>query len=111
MEDRCLYKAKHSVKDKGWQIGSGVMFFADDKDEETLCQCTGLKDKNGDLIWENDIIKVCGDEYFYTVAWSGEDAMFVLESDGEIENFGNVDSKWCEVIGNKFDNPELLERM
>ena len=35
--------------------------------------------------------------------------IFVNESNlGVVENFGNVDSRWYEVIGNKFDNPELI---
>lgn len=71
-------------------------------DETNICQCTGLKDKNGKLIWENDILKYEWDRtridfikyqapiftYSKTMRWS-------LQQD--------------EVIGNIFDNPELLE--
>ena len=119
MKERYWYKAKHSLKSKGWHKGSlemkedglylkdnnGVMVFINDK--ETICQNTGLNDKNGDLIWENDIVRLY--ENTYIVTWSEDDAMFVLEDVGVIEHFGNVESKWCEVVGNKFDNPELLE--
>lgn len=74
---------------------------------ETICQFTGLKDRYGDKIWENDIVRLA-DEDVYIVTWEEDDAMFALEDVGVVENFGNVDSRWCEVIGNKFDNPDLI---
>lgn len=75
-------------------------------DHSTICQSTGLTDKNGDKIWENDIVRL--NEDLYIVTWEEDDAMFALEDVGVVENFSNVDSRWCEVIGNKFDNPELV---
>ena len=36
-------------------------------DESTICQCTGIKDKNGKLIWENDIVSCSGK---LKVTWS-----------------------------------------
>ena len=75
-------------------------------DPNTICQFTGLKDKNGNKIWENDIVRL--DEDLYIITWEEDDAMFALEDVGIVEHFSNVDSKWCEVIGNKFDNPELV---
>ena len=74
---------------------------------ETICQFTGLKDRNGDKIWENDIVRLA-DEDIYIVTWEEDDAMFALEDVGVVEHFSNVDSKWCEIVGNKFDNPELI---
>lgn len=75
-------------------------------DHDTICQYTGLVDKNGDKIWENDIVRL--DEDLYIVTWEEDDAMFALEDVGIVEHFGNVDNKWCEIIANKFDNPELV---
>lgn len=120
MEDIYLVKAKHSHGSKAWHVGnlikttdglyiitkSEIVVYISDKD--IICRFTGLTDKNGKLIWENDII-IVNSEDKYIVAWNENDAMFVLEDVGVVENFGNVDSKWCEVVGNKFDNPELLD--
>lgn len=90
--------------------------YAEPIDPSTLCQCTGLKDKNGKLIWENDIcdrkeaypeiVKYCkGDwtlDYSYAIH---------KESGGCYCNLGfYVEERKCvEVIGNVFDNPGLLE--
>lgn len=86
-----------------WDI-VGSCFYKVDKD--TICQFTGLTDKNGNKIWENDIVRL--DEDLYIVTWEEDDAMFALEDVGIVEHFSNVDSKWCEIIGNKFDNPDLI---
>ena len=120
MKDRYLFKAKR-IDNGEWVQGNILLDIEKNKpfetyriypvdhvdicrivDETTICQCTGLKDKNGKLIWENDILKYEWDRtridfikyqapiftYSKTMRWS-------LQQD--------------EVIGNIFDNPELLE--
>lgn len=77
-------------------------------DPSTICQCTGLKDKNGKLIWENDILNSGN----LVVTWREEIASYCLTKKGWMYQhfFGEaVDACDCEVIGNIFDNPELLE--
>lgn len=128
MEDRYLFKAKR-VTNREWIVGGlvGYGFAGKEKyyivpsyasdlhaikiDSDTICQCTGLKDKNGKLIWENDIV-VCRDftEEKYVIAWKQDEACFEYQQYScSIMNFEQLSGCEIEVIGNIFDNPELLE--
>lgn len=112
-----LFKAKGQTDDK-WHIGflanlyGGICIISENEHEwickpETISQCTGLKDKNGKLIWENDILNSGN----LVVTWREELASYCLTKKGWMYQhfFGEaVDACDCEVIGNIFDNPELI---
>ena len=146
MEDRYLFKAKFDDSDRwvkgqlvevndtyliipnhaikiltGWFSASNII----EVKKDTICQCTGLKDKNGNLIWENDIVKdlfsdACAQikygsyqSYFdstktehvgFYVDWSGK---YTKRHRKDLGYWINVVNS--EVIGNIFDNPDLLE--
>lgn len=146
MEDRYLFKAKR-IKDRQWIEGyliysfTGVPFIVteydhilalvarDEVDPETICQCTGLKDKNGKLIWENDILDGFtypymsdgAHNYYAEVCWCSNVPAFGIYtqkypkskvrgiSAGMTEIMEDWNSNDWEVIGNIFDNPELLK--
>ena len=140
MEDRYLFKAKTCNGE--WVTGQYVkgldmygkevhlifepttIFYSSGEtdgwseiDPSTICQCTGLKDKNGKLIWENDIVAywdAYSTESGYAeadcigkVVWDDETISFQVTNRLSAESYEVLDE--CSVIGNIFDNPELLE--
>ena len=155
MEDIYLYKAKTTPKEKGefnnvWVTGNlivsngkyyihpvgnvvnvrneiGRIIVMHEVIPDTICQCTGLKDKNGNLIWEGDIIHKPSytdyDAYANSEAYTGriqyEDGGWSVEITRPngivcvspiIEMIAySKDIEYSEVIGNIFDNKELLE--
>ena len=140
MNDRYLYKAKRKHDSKFFKKGEWVdgAYYIEpytDKcfiiqwnstglgfnefievDEESVCQCTGLKDKNGKLIWENDVIgfwDAYSTENGYAeadcigrVVWDDETLSFQVTERLSAESYEVLDE--CSVIGNIFDNPELI---
>lgn len=124
MKDRCLFKAKicngewvagflHCKNDKWYISNKAGSPFAYEVRPDTICQCTGLKDKNGELIWENDVVNCLTKECCGCIGWNESEAGFyfnVLLEDGRFEEEYIYDYQdGIEVIGNIFDNPELIK--
>lgn len=77
-------------------------------------QCTGLKDKNGKLIYEGDIVDIFNWQHNKSqkgiVKYADNDACFgIFVSKMCYIAFSNIDEEYIEVIGNIHENPELLE--
>ena len=135
MNDRYLYRAKRTdngewvegclliIDDSEYRIATSCLqddvkellnVCAYEVDQSTICQCTGLKDKNEKLIWENDIVKgkyydngkshrhIGQVKYIY-------EAYKVVGVKQYTGYHAHLDGSY-EVIGNIFDNKELLER-
>ena len=135
MKDRYLFKAKR-IDNGEWVIGFYVRVNESDfictrqlihgrlytvsksfkVDPSTICQCTGLKDKNGQKIWENDILvahldeKFPEDETYEQVIWHESGFCTMEKNSTDCEPLDGFDTRYFAVCGNIFDNAELLER-
>lgn len=139
MEDRYLFKAKR-LDNAEWVIGNLVfsVYHKNDVcvgqygnevgmhevDSSTICQCTGLKDKNGKMIWENDIVKDLFSDACTPIRYGSyqncfdstnvEHIGFYVDWSGKYtKNYRKDLGYWIhmvdtEVIGNIIDSPELM---
>lgn len=80
-------------------------------DPDSICQCTGLKDKKGKLIFENNIMEGRIDDLFpedisrFKVAWNGNGWVAVQSGCIDREYISDFETENFEVVGNVFGNP------
>ena len=144
MNDRYLYRAKRTdngewvegclliIDDSEYRIATSCLqgdvkellnVCAYEADQSTICQCTGLEDKNRKPIWENDIVctpyvdpifgDIVNDEILDNYTWKVVfvDGGFCVENEDKIINLRSfTNGNNIKAIGNIFDNPELLEK-
>lgn len=77
-------------------------------DPSTICRCTGLNDKNGKLIWGNDIVKINNSKVNTVITFIDFEIICTIPNEKYYKHRLEYDTEY-EVIGNIFDNPELLE--
>lgn len=75
-------------------------------DPETLCQYICMNDKNGNRIWENDIVLCKSGE----TVFSFNEIILVDDIANYLTMSILTECKDLEVLGNRFDNPELLSQ-
>lgn len=101
-----------------FDLTQNPVFWWQDNFDYPLMQYTGLQDKNGRDIYEGDIVRVnddWDDPSTHEVNWGGEYPAFELypgfdlESNNLMSALAGEGGMTVEVIGNIYENPELLE--
>lgn len=119
MNDRfnIRYFNKNSKKFEYLKIGAvNFNLFTDWTVYEQGQFCTGLNDKNGKLIYEKDIIRFYfdKDEIIAVIEWDNDECRFYLNTtdffkDKYVTDYEIVKQEEYEIIGNIYENKELLE--
>lgn len=79
-----------------------------DIDENTIGQYIGFHDRFGDEIYESDIVYVRSEDENAIIEWDEQTARFIIHFDGWIADFDNYYGKELEIMGDIYNNPELL---
>ena len=87
-------------------------------DSRYIMQYTGIKDNNNKDVYEGDIvfhkrIRLSPDEPLFSISevyWDEVHGGFALRNHKTSDQQFTLDSLECEIIGNKFEHPELLEK-
>ena len=102
----CLYNEKSVEYRDGLSI---ARLNKSDGDDFDIMQYTSFKDKNNKEIYEGDIVR-CDDQHCAVVVWKRDG--FILDFFDNVKNIPslwyNVESSEIEVIGNIYENPELI---
>jgi len=97
------------------EYGERNSFKNEDTDRHILMQCTGLKDNKGKEIWEGDILLDEDSNWGYGGNYDkindGKIRTLVPNIEDLLDEYSNIESdyfKYAEVIGNIYENPQLM---
>lgn len=113
VDNRMLPVENINFREKYISLNEGDNSITDTFEMFNLMQYTGLKDRNGVEIYESDIVKTC-EGRLKQVIWQGNGFKFLYKrgyNEKTILDLGDTSNKrWgIKVIGNVYENPELLE--
>lgn len=113
-QDDPLKEKAFIISYSNYQFGDFSEAVMHEVDPETVGQCTGFGDKNGNKIFEGDIVSICNSKtFFFIVYWNHAVKSFILKS--TVNGVNGIDcnvldsTQDIEVIGNIYDNPELIK--
>lgn len=107
-EQKCFYTDGFSIDMDGYRWHDDNDNSHDFGDRFSLQQYTGLKDKNGKEIYEGDITYHSAHEVQSIITWHDTHICFAGFDKGTPYYYQVIDEKSLEVIGNIYENPELL---
>lgn len=87
---------------------ASVLYIAE-IDPETIGQYTGIVDKYGMKIFEGDVVRYDYEEERGIVQWDNDTARFIITCSTFTVDFDSVCGEELEIVGNVYDNPELLK--